>query len=693
MKKIFYVLAAALASFAVACSEEEADTLEVSSSSFVIPADGGLVSLVFTTSNTWNVSSSADWISFDVASGVSGEGVVNVTVAANEDYSSRSADITIASGSKAAKVTVSQTGVSAFGTELTFTIDGSEQDVTIATTSNVDYTVTVDEEASSWLSIVKTKAAPSTGSIVLHAAANNTTDERSGKFVVEADGIGTVQTYVLTQKSAYADYTILSSAEAVYLSNAQYIYESSTYSYTTFNQFAVVLTSENGDKAVLALNAAADADKAVLPTGDFVVDVDGSRSAGTFSLKPTGRTEKYYTTAFESGSELYVIDGEVNVEASEGVYTITASLVDENYKQHQYAYQGEISVADKSFAAQADSPGFNGKYYSYYSTGVNRWSLSLYISAKDNADNKVFLRYITFAINGTSDDVDGSELPTGTFAYSVSEIDPNVSNPCGNYADKANSFAVSNATDESGNSVVVADGASPSLTISKNSDGTYNIEFKGDLVRNIGDYDENWNFVVTESTDFSYSGKFTDVLVPDTKVQSLAAPDEDTEFNYVFNSKFAAFYYGKVFSDTCDVFFFGFTNIGHSDATSYYTVYLSANIKGNYVFEKNFRNRYCTTPFNMGTFAFSQTAEANSLIPLKEGTAARSYIKNAYSGTVFYITEGSVTLDASSIKYDLTAKSQSGVTCKFTGTHAASLYYAQDYTSRASKCGLFEISY
>ena len=69
----------------------------------------------------------------------------------------------------------------------------------------------------------------------------------------------------------------------------------------------------------------------------------------------------------------------------------------------------------------------------------------------------------------------------------------------------------------------------------------------------------------------------------------------------------------------------------------------------------------------------------------------RLYIKNLYTGTVFYITGGSITLTDSKMTYNLTAKPKGGDEVKFTGTHDASFYYARDNTKYASQCTLFNI--
>ena len=198
--------------------------------------------------------------------------------------------------------------------------------------------------------------------------------------------------------------------------------------------------------------------------------------------------------------------------------------------------------------------------------------------------------------------------------------------------------------------------------------------------------DDNGEFVETKNTPFSYDGKFETVYLPEPEIGSKPVLDGDAELTALFNSMYPAYYYGHVFDTSNDVFFFGFNEVNNV-----YTVYLSLNVKGDYVYEKNFNNRYCSTPFGTGTFTFSKTGGDNTIIPLAQSGTPRNYIQNTYTGTVFYITGGSITLTDSKITYNLTAKPKGGDEVKFTGTHDASFYYARDNTKYASQCTLFNI--
>ena len=137
-------------------------------------------------------------------------------------------------------------------------------------------------------------------------------------------------------------------------------------------------------------------------------------------------------------------------------------------------------------------------------------------------------------------------------------------------------------------------------------------------------------------------------------------------------------WFGDRYDTGCHVFLFGWNFVD-----SEYNVYLAMNVKDDdWVFEKNFAKRYCNTPFNLGTFNFSWTPAENTLIPVRYGNTIYHAIENRYTGHIYQIVGGSITMDATSIKYDLTATYE-GKTFKFTGGHPATLYYIRDLHTSA----------
>lgn len=678
MKRFFYV-AAALSLLAVSCKEEiKEDVLEVVSSSTVVGVEGTTQALKFTTNNPWSITCDQTWVTFDKQSGDAGDGAVNMTVAANDTYDGRSAKVTVKAGSKSHVLSVTQFGKTEFGTAVSLSVTSQAQNITIPVISNVEYSVNVSEDSKDWITIVKTKSAPTDGEIVLGISANTELFPRTGGFEVVAGA--TVQKYVVTQNS---DFTPMSKAEAIYLGSVQDIYDEESYSFNTFRQFAVVLSDDADNKVVLALNASMDADKTVVPVGEYSVDATATRANGTFSLKSTDGHEKYYTCIIADKAEVAIIDGEISVSAENGVYTITALLQDSAESIHSYSFQGEIAVTDKSFGAECTGFTRYGQYNTYFAGGAQEWSVSLMTSDKDKADNPVFLRNIYLTVYGTS--AQEGELPVGEFKYEVSETDDTIGKANGVTKAVPQTFSFS-ADNGDWVTVTPAEGTAPSLSIAKNDDGTYAFSFSGSFIMSEDINDDNGEFVETKNTPFSYDGKFETVYLPEPEIGSKPVLDGDAELTALFNSMYPAYYYGHVFDTSNDVFFFGFNEVNNV-----YTVYLSLNVKGDYVYEKNFNNRYCSTPFGTGTFTFSKTGGDNTIIPLAQSGTPRNYIQNTYTGTVFYITGGSITLTDSKITYNLTAKPKGGDEVKFTGTHDASFYYARDNTKYASQCTLFNI--
>ena len=678
MKRFFYV-AAALSLLAVSCKEEiKEDVLEVVSSSTVVGVEGTTQALKFTTNNPWSITCDQTWVTFDKQSGDAGDGAVNMTVAANDSYDGRSAKVTVKAGSKSHVLSVTQFGKTEFGTAVSLSVTSQAQNITIPVISNVEYSVNVSEDSKDWITIVKTKSAPTDGEIVLGISANTELFPRTGGFEVVAGA--TVQKYVVTQNS---DFTPMSKAEAIYLGSVQDIYDEESYSFNTFRQFAVVLSDDADNKVVLALNASMDADKTVVPVGEYSVDATATRANGTFSLKSTDGHEKYYTCIIADKAEVAIIDGEVSVSAENGVYTITALLQDSAESIHSYSFQGEIAVTDKSFGAECTGFKRYGQYNTYFAGGAQEWLVSLMTSDKDKADNPVFLRNIYLTVYGTS--AQEGELPVGEFKYEVPETDDTIGKANGVTKAVPQTFSFS-ADNGDWVTVTPAEGTAPSLSIAKNDDGTYAFSFSGSFIMSEDINDDNGEFVETKNTPFSYDGKFETVYLPEPEIGSKPVLDGDAELTALFNSMYPAYYYGHVFDTSNDVFFFGFNEVNNV-----YTVYLSLNVKGDYVYEKNFNNRYCSTPFGTGTFTFSKTGGDNTIIPLAQSGTPRNYIQNTYTGTVFYITGGSITLTDSKITYNLTAKPKGGDEVKFTGTHDASFYYARDNTKYASQCTLFNI--
>ncbi len=677
MKHCFYAIAAALICVAACQKEEKEDTLEISSSSFVVTSAGASQTINFKTNTVWTISSDKkDWVSFDTTSGEAGEVSVSMTVSPNETYDARTATVTVTAGKKLSKINVSQAGKSEFSTAIAFNISYEAQDISVSTRSNVEYSVEIADDAKEWLSVVKTKGEPESGEILLHAAANTTADERVGAFVVyTADGSFS-QSYSVKQTTQYK---VLTTAEGFHLGRVQRIYNSETWAYTSDNQFAIVLSNDNSEEVTLVLNA--DSLATSPAAGEYAVDATGEHANGTFSLKSTDGHEKYYTKMVSSGSETAVYDGTVNIEVADGVYTIVAMLSDASENIHSYYYQGAVSFADKTFGAQVVGAQYMGIYDTYFTTKANRFSVPVYIS-KAAADGQTYLSYVSVTLYTSAGNINRNVLPEGTYSYAVPENDASLSYSCGTVNATPGTFYFYAST-EAGNSVEPAEGSVPTFEIKINENGNYDITLKGKFNEVKTEYDEDWNESKTIVSTFDYNGVFADVYAEVTDGAQSPVPDGNDVFNDVFNSKYVAMWFGNKFDAANHLFVTGFTNINNA-----YTVYLALNVKGDWTFEKNFANRFCSTPFHTGTFNFSSTAADDALLPIKYNNQDYCYVLNGYTGTKMVISGGSVTITDTTIEYNLKATTPDGQTYSFTGSHPATFYYARDYSAQQSRITL-----
>ena len=383
MKRLFLFAAAVLGMFAAFSCQEKEEILTLTSTTYTVSNAGSVQTISFNASTDWTMVSEAEWISLDKTSGIAGPATVTMTVAANTDYADRSAKVVLTMADKITEFKVNQTELKGFGTSASLEIDAKEQDVTVGVKSNVEYTVTVDEDAKDWIEVVKTKAAPTEGTIVLHVSANTGLAPRTGKFTIAADG--TSQDYPIIQS---AEYIPASEASALYLRNRQRVYDNANWEFTGFGQFAIILkTEENEEIRLVVNNARRDGDYnelgigSALIDGSYEVDATATNADKTFSIKTTDGHELYYTTILAGEKEISVIDGEINISTAEdGTVTITAILVDAAEALHRYSYQGKIEVVDASYGGNAESPAFYNTYNTYYTTKANEWDVQIYIS-------------------------------------------------------------------------------------------------------------------------------------------------------------------------------------------------------------------------------------------------------------------------------------------------------------------------
>lgn len=109
------IILAAVAAFS--CQEKEPTPLTIDSEPEVIAAEGGSTTFTFTAPGQWTAviqpasdGAEVSWLAIDPASGEAGQHTVTLTAEANTDKETRTAVISVASGSSSATISVSQAG-------------------------------------------------------------------------------------------------------------------------------------------------------------------------------------------------------------------------------------------------------------------------------------------------------------------------------------------------------------------------------------------------------------------------------------------------------------------------------------------------------------------------------------------------------------------------------------------------------
>ena len=489
-----------------------------------------------------------------------------------------------------------------------------------------------------------------------------------------------IYSLVVTQAGGVEE---LATAAVTYLGNTMKIYDNG---FTTFNEYLIALTSEDGNTTVnLAVNAADQEDYlAGVPAATYTVDVTGAHADNTFSLKPADGSERYYTSIIKDGAELEVLDGTIDIVNENGTYTITALLYDANGTASNFSYTGAIeTIADASFAAVGGAT-FENNYNTYYASGANIWNLYFYVS-KSPAEGVPYMDYICFDIAGESGTLSGDELPTGTFTLAVPTTITS-GHPQGNLNAEPGSLIdeqVSSNDDAviegyNGNKCKFMEGST--VAISKNDDGTYNFVFDATIDR----IDPT-----TESSigTFEYEATFSNVEMPISKSTLVPSPDADTELTTGNFMGYQGFYLGNKWGvEGCHAFILYLVSLNNA-----YTMYLPVYIKGDYTFEANYSGIGCSNPLPEGTCTWSETPGENTLLPVvysSNGTGAsyRYSVSNGYTGTTLRPSGGSVTVTPSGITFDMDATTTDGeTTYHFTGTVPITVQFMQDHSSVASR--------
>lgn len=686
MKHLIQTIAAvALVAFTVGCNPEPQNetTKSAISTEFVVDAQSSVVPISFNALTDWTATSSEAWAKLSAESGKAGDVKLSVTVEANDTYEDRSATVTISTSILSTEYKITQKMKNDFEIEMVYKISAEAQTIDFELKSNVEYNFTISAEAADWISEVNTKAAPSTSVKSFEIAANDGLSPRKGVIVVT-----TPETAFGIEVEQAAQFENLPNLTAQCLGRTMRIYNSDEWTYYNYNELALTLSDEESNtKVVLALNFEAEADLTTIPEGEFEVDAKDDHSPATFSIKSLMFDEPIYTTIIVDGSEVIVEDGAIMISKEGDTYSIVALLVDQKENVHMYSYVGAApEVVDNSFGGYVVSNYFAAQYDTYYSTKANKWLITL-VASKAAGEDVKNMNYISLTLYGKAgDNADPSEFPTGEFTVKAEET----------LADShyANGIKLFNTGDcasismyENNGDIDWSAAEGSKVTISKNEDGTFTFAFDATMTHD--NYDEDWNYINTDEVPFVTELKnIRNTIEVDENYYAHQNPDADAVLDSPMTTQFVALYIGNkaVFEGLANPIEWNSTGsliiVNPNNLNSFYNMYLPL-IAPDYVFEKNFKTRYCSNQVADGTYTVARVPADNVILPVKYSSSSYAYIKNSWSGTTFTICGGSVEISNGTITYNLQASSPDGQVYNFTGSHAFAIQYAQDWSSRA----------
>lgn len=709
MKKYVLLAVAALVGLAaVSCkSEKEAeDALNIVGTTINVGKDAASPVISFKANKAWTATSDSPWIVPAQTSGEAGSVNLTLAVAENTTWEQRSGKVTVAVGLVKTDFTVVQGTESVLETGIVIEVSPEAQDIEIPVRSNLQYTVTPDA-ASTWIKVVSTKSAPTEKVVTVHVDANTELAPREGTFTLTAPGYS--QQYVVFQNAAWTPAVL---GNAVYIGNSQDIYDNETWSINLHQQYIVNLATADGDEITLALNKKGQLDGDVfkfypvdkIPAATYEIDATGKKDDNTFSIKSSTGKEKYYTHIVTDKREVLVYDGTVTVAEENGAYTITAILIDAAGEQHSYSYAGTLEMTT-DFCGGGGEVNWKNTFDTYFTTKANGWSVYFYLP-RMKPDVQTEVAQASFSFYSAAGEVDLNDLPAGTYTFGTVETDPDLKYKNG--IAKADAGLLSNVSislyTKAGtlkSTEVMAE--STVLTITKNEDGTKNFKYAATVKPYTQDpvtYDAVYEDPVQVNIDIDVP------LDKATDEQTHPYDDKDDVFTTLegpAGTQYVGYWYSKYIGANapktapedrkeaipgteCNVFSFG----SNSYFNNCWSMMIAVIANADWTYEKNFANRFCSTPIQDGTYTFGETAQIGAMIPLMYGANSRCYVTNTYTGTTYYPVSGSVTLNNGTITVDLTCKAteaalagrpKSPATIHLTGGTDFTCYYLQDYSA------------
>lgn len=202
------MLLAILGASVISCKKEIPVELTVSQTELSFTRDGGTQKLSFTTNAEWTASSSAQWCQLKPAKGDSKSASMDVSVTANNEYDSRTANVTIKAGNLSKTVTIKQdakNGLDVSPTEAE--LDKKAQSLTVKVNANVDFIVSISDDGKTWISYDGTKALTESKA-VFTVSENTGIDKREAKITISEKGGKLASVVTVKQRGLYEKYAL-----------------------------------------------------------------------------------------------------------------------------------------------------------------------------------------------------------------------------------------------------------------------------------------------------------------------------------------------------------------------------------------------------------------------------------------------------------------------------------------------------
>ena len=201
MKRILFFATVVVLLAAVSCKKEDPPFLKVDKSFVEIATTGENVSVPVNSNFDWLVKSDQTWVK--VKRNVE-KGTVDIYVSQNTTPDNRDAIVSLYSdqaGFPSASITVTQHQKNAIAIDgsSSFELTAEEQVMELKLKSNVGYTVSIPEEASSWISLQPFTKGMQPASTNIYLSANPSMSERSAELTVKAAECGDITVSILQQ--------------------------------------------------------------------------------------------------------------------------------------------------------------------------------------------------------------------------------------------------------------------------------------------------------------------------------------------------------------------------------------------------------------------------------------------------------------------------------------------------------------